>query len=172
MKKISYFLIFLLIVFFAGCKDATLTQKKRVRPKPKPVVKVTPESLPKKEEFKVEQEVYDYYVKGRRDPFKPLIRTAKEKPKKREGAPPMETFDVEEVKLVAIAWDRERYYAMITLPDNKSYTIMRGMTLGLYGGKVQEITASSVLIRERRRNVRGELKTIDTILKLREEEGE
>jgi Tfp pilus assembly protein PilP len=55
------------------------------------------------------------------------------------------------------------------LPDNKSYTIRKGMTLGLYGGKVEDITKDKVLIREQVKDYRGQLKTKDTILKLRKE---
>jgi Tfp pilus assembly protein PilP len=46
------------------------------------------------------------------------------------------------------------------------------MTLGLYGGKVKEITENSVLIREQVKDYRGKLRIKDTILKLRKEEEE
>jgi Tfp pilus assembly protein PilP len=58
------------------------------------------------------------------------------------------------------------------LPDKKSYTIKEGMVLGLYGGKVEKITKDTVVIREFIKDYRGNLKPKDTILKLREGEGE
>ena len=98
-----------------------------------------------------------------------LIETVKEKPQRKKAASPIENYDVEEIKLIAIAWDKEQYYAMVTLPDNKSYTIRKGMTLGFYGGKVEEITKDSVHIRENVKDYKGKLKIKDTILKLRKE---
>jgi len=44
--------------------------------------------------------------------------------------------------------------------------------LGLYGGRVHEITKDSVIITEQIKDYKGQLKTKDTILKLRKEEEE
>jgi Tfp pilus assembly protein PilP len=122
-----------------------------------------------KPEEKSEQQIYVYNAKGRRDPFMSLVTVAKQRPTANKKANPIENYDVSEINLSAIVWDKKQYYALITLPDNKSYTIKKGMTLGLYGGKVQDITSNSVLIREQIRDYRGQLKTKDTLLKLRNE---
>lgn len=121
-------------------------------------------------EIKVEKEVYVYDPKGRRDPFATLVevKTATKKPRK--DATPIESFEVEEIKLIAIAWDQQRSYAMVTLPDKKSFTIRKGMTIGLSGGKIVEITRDSVLITEQVKDYNGQIKTKDTIMKLRKEE--
>lgn len=118
---------------------------------------------------KAEKEIYVYEQKGRRDPFVSLVQVAKEKPKRLRGAKPTENFDVDEIRMIAILWDNKQYYALITLPDGKSYTIRKGTTLGLYGGKVEEITKDRVLVREQVKDYRGQLRTKDTILKLRKE---
>ncbi len=153
-------------VFLGGCSDKNRPAPKPAASKPKaPAVATTGTATP---EEKVEQEVYIYDVKGRRDPFMSLVTVAKQRPHMRK-ANPVENYDVSEIKLTAIVWDKNRYYALITLPDNKSYTITKGMTLGLYGGKVQDINKDSVLIRERIKDYRGQLKTKDTLLKLRNE---
>ena len=123
-------------------------------------------------EVKAEKEIYAYEPKGRRDPFVPLTEVVKEKAPKKKGARPIENVDVEEIKVIAIAWDSRQYYAMVTLPDKKSYTIKKGMTLGLYGGKGRQITKDSVVITEQIKDYKGQLKTKDTILKLRKEEEE
>lgn len=170
-NRLAYLLIFLLIVGFAGCKDKKVTSRRPAAQKPKPVTVELPADL-QKEEYKVEKEVYTYDPKGRRDPFVSLVMTAERKPRKEKAASPIERFDVEEIKLIAIVWDSQQYFAMITLPNNKSYTIKKGMILGLYGGKVQEITADTMRIRELVRDYKGRLKTKDTILRLRKEEGE
>jgi len=131
----------------------------------------TPQAAVQTAEIKVEKEVYTYEPRDRRDPFTSLIEVKQAGPRKvLKGAAPIESFDVDEIKLIAIAWDRQQSYAMVTLPDNKSFTIRKGMTLGLYGGKVSEITRDSVIITEQVKDYRGQLKTKDTILKLRKEE--
>ena len=122
-------------------------------------------------EIKVEREVYAYEPKDRRDPFSSLVEVKQAGPRKAlKGGSPVESFDVEEIKLIAIAWDPQQSYAMVTLPDNKSFTIRKGMILGLYGGKVTEITRDSVIITEQVKDYKGQIKTKDTILKLRKEE--
>ena len=138
--------------------------------KPQPVA-TAPQAAAPQAVIKVEQEVYTYEPKGRRDPFTSLVEvkpSGGQKPLK--GASPVESFDIEEIKLIAIAWDRQQSYAMVTLPDNKSFTIRKGMTLGLYGGKVSEITHDSVIITEQIKDYKGQFKTKKTILKLRKEE--
>jgi Tfp pilus assembly protein PilP len=160
-----------LALFFAGCK------KEQQPPKPvagkqtvqKQAAPAPPPAQQAKEEPKAEKEAYVYDQKGRRDPFVSLVQVAKEKPKRLRGSKPIENFDVDEIRLIAILWDSKQYYALITLPDGKSYTIRKGTTLGLYGGKVEEITRETVLIREHVKDYRGQLKTKDTILKLRKE---
>lgn len=111
-----------------------------------------------------------YDAKGKRDPFLSLVTILKQKPERRKGATPFESYSVDEINLLAIAWDNQKYYALIMLPDKKSYTIMEGMKLGLYGGKVQKITKDMVVIREYIKDYKGDLKPRDSILKLRKEE--
>ncbi len=166
MKVASCFLIFLIFLFFGGCAGKDQTAKKPVVQKNKAAVS---EAMPPQKEEKVEKEVYVYEVKGRRDPFMSLVTVAREKPQRKKGANPIENYDVDEIKLSAIVWDNQQYYALVTLPDGKSYTIRKGMALGLYGGKVEGVTKNSVLIREQVKDYRGQRKTKDTLLKLRKE---
>jgi type IV pilus assembly protein PilP len=167
MDKLVY--IFIVVSFISlGCKDKVTTDKQPVAQKPAASGPVAP-AVVQKEEAKVEKEIYVYEPKGRRDPFMSLAQEIKTKPQRKKGASPVENFDIDEIKLIAIAWDSQQSYAMITLPDKKSYTIRKGMSLGLYGGKVLEITRDSVLIREQVKDYKGQDKTKDTILKLRKE---
>lgn len=154
------------ILVFAGCKEKA-SPSKSAAPQPKAAVSLPPPLT--KEELKAEKEVYVYEQKGRRDPFMSLVQISKEKPKRVAGRKPIEDFDVDEIKLVAILWDNRQYYALIMLPDNKSYTIRKGMTVGLYGGKVEDITKDKVLIREHVKDYKGQPKMKETILKLRKE---
>jgi Tfp pilus assembly protein PilP len=112
---------------------------------------------------------YEYSALGRRDPFMPLIVKQEAKPKKSQI--PVENFEVADFRLIAILWKKDGYYAVISLPDGKSYTIREGMRLGLHGGKVYKISKDSVIIRENIRDYKGVVSPKDTVLKLRKEEG-
>ncbi|MBI5634919.1 MAG: pilus assembly protein PilP [Nitrospirae bacterium] len=159
------------MLILSGCGG-----KKPEAPKKPEAAKPTPAAAPQQAavqpaEVKAEKEVYVYEPKDRRDPFASLVEIKTAGPRQVvKGAPPTESFDVDEIKLIAIVSDRQQYYAMVTLPDNKSFTIRKGMTLGLYGGKVSEITRDTVTITEQIKDYRGQPKTKNTILKLRKEE--
>ena len=168
MNKLVYALVLLAFIGF-GCKDKVATDKKPVAQK-SATTSPAASAIVQKEEPKVEKEVYVYDPKGRRDPFMSLVQASKPKAQRKKGASPIEIFDVDEIKLIAIAWDSNQYYALITMPDSKSYTIRKGMTLGLNNGKVIEITKDSVFIQEQIKDYKGQTKSKDTILKLRKEE--
>ena len=111
---------------------------------------------------------YEYIGFGRRDPFTSLI--IKKEQDKKKGMLPIESYEASEFKLIAILWGRGGYYAVVTLPDGKSYTVKENMKLGLHNGKIYKINKDSVIIREQIRNERGVMGLQDTILKLRGEE--
>ena len=167
MKIIVSLIILVFIILAAACDKKDLTAKKPAEEKSKAAVPAAP--VPQKEEPKVEKEVYNYDAKDRRDPFVSLVAVAKEKPFRKKKANPVENYDVDEIKLIAVAWDSQQYYALVTLPDKKSYTVKKGMTLGIYGGKVREITRDTLVITEQIKDYKGQMKTKDTILKLRKE---
>ncbi len=164
----GFFVTTLLMLPACGGQQPPVPKKPEAT-KPQPAA-AAPQAAVQQAEIKVEKEVYAYDPKGRRDPFTSLVEVKATTKKALKGASPIESFDVEEIKLIAIAWDRQQSYAMVTLPDNKSFTIRKGMTLGLFGGKVSEITRDSVIITEQVKDYKGQIKTKDTILKLRKEE--
>lgn len=167
-------IILIAVVAVSGCKKETAkpaAQKTEKAQKSEAVKKEA--ASPQVEPPKVESETYTYESRGRRDPFFSIITAAKQQAeKKKKGVSPVENYDVSDFRLIAIAWDNNQYYSLISLPDGKSYTIKQGMTLGLHGGKVHQITMDSVVIREYVKDYKGELKSKDTILKLRKEEEE
>ncbi len=171
MRKITCCLIVLLFLLpSAGCGKEQAPVKKPVAGQVKPL-SPTREVKSPEETKKAEQEIYVYDPKGKRDPFFSLVTILKQKPERKKGSAPFESYSVDEINLLAIAWDNQKYYALIMLPDKKSYTITEGMKLGLYGGKVQKITKDMVVIREYIKDYKGDLKQKDSILKLRKEEG-
>ncbi|MEW6585615.1 MAG: pilus assembly protein PilP [Nitrospirota bacterium] len=166
MKRIILIVAgFMVIIALTGCGKEQPPPKKPaaekvVQQQPKPEVPAAQQKPP------VQHEEIAYDAKGRRDPFVPLVQISKEKPKRRPGASPMESYGIDEIHLLAIAWDKNKYYALIRLPDKKTYTITEGMALGLQGGRVEKITKDSILIREFMKDYKGEIKPRDTILKL------
>ncbi len=167
----------LALVLIAACKKET----------PKPAVQAqarkaqgakqaaTPPAQAAQEEKGAGTETYTYNPKGRRDPFLSIIeasRIEREAEKKKIGTKPSESYDVSEVKVIAIAREKNKYYAMVELPDKKYFTVKAGMTLGTRGGKVIKIDEGGVVVREYVRDYKGEIHTKDTILRLRKEEGE
>ena len=164
MKKTTYFFLIVLLIFFAGCKKEQTAVKKPTVEKILPAQ--TTEEKKVSQEVKGETEPYQYNAKGKRDPFLSLAAIAKLKPAKKKGASPFESHEIDDMELLAIAWDKNKYYALIMLPDKKTYTITEGITLGLQGGKVQKITKDAVHIREFVKDYRGDIKPRDAILKL------
>jgi Tfp pilus assembly protein PilP len=171
MKKMALILIISLFLPLSGCKKEQAAVKKTAAAKVQPLEMKKDIKEPEKTK-KVEQEVYAYDSKGRRDPFMSLIVVTTQKPTKKKHASPYESYDIDQLTLLAIAWDNEKHYALIMLPDKKSYTITEGMTLGLHGGKVLKITKDMVVIREYTKDYKGNIKPRDFVLKLRKEEGE
>lgn len=172
-------LIFTLpLIFTFGCtkeKPKPAAQKQAQKAPPAESQRKEEPAAKKPEEKKIEIESYSYDPKGRRDPFLSIIEASKrdrEAEKKKKSLKPAESFDVPDIKIIAIAKKNNRYYAMVQLPDKKYFTIKEGMTLGLYGGKVIRIDAQSVVVREFVKDYRGEIQPKDIILKLRKEEGE
>jgi Tfp pilus assembly protein PilP len=172
MNKITYFVIIICVLLsFMGCKKEQPSLKRQTAREMQPPL-ATAETKEPEETKKIVREVYNYDARGKRDPFLSLVAVTKKKPERKQGVSPFESFSVDEITLSAIAWDNQQYYALITFPDKKSYTITVGTKLGLYGGKVQEITEDSVTIREYIKDFRGDIKPKDTTLKLRKEEEE
>jgi len=171
MKKAIIFLMscFLLVVFTGCKKEQPVTKPTAEKVKQTEVKK---EQKPPEEPKKVEQEEVIYDAKGKKDPFLSLVELTKQKPIKKKGASPFESYDVAEVNILAIAWAKDKYFALIRLPDKKNYTITEGMTMGLQGGKVEKITKDMVVIREEGNDYRGDRKPRDAILKLHKGEEE
>lgn len=167
-ENIYYFLIVLIAIVLSGCGKGPIVPAAKA-PVQKSVSKPSAPPAPTVEEAKVEREIYNYEQKDRRDPFISLADLAKAKPQQKKGGRAIENYDINEIQLSAIVWDSNQYYALVTLPDRKSFTVKRGMVLGLYGGRVEQITKNLVLIREQIKDYKGQLKTKDTILRLRKE---
>ncbi|MEW6570040.1 MAG: pilus assembly protein PilP [Nitrospirota bacterium] len=164
-KLILPIILILFMIPNSGCKKEQPALQKPLAEKVSPSAETALEKGAEEARGPSEEE-YKYDSKGRRDPFLSLVAVTKQKPEKKKGASPFESYDIEEIKLLATAWDEDKHYALIMLPNQKSYTITEGMTLGLLGGKVVKITSDSVIVREFVKDYRGDIKPKDSILKL------
>jgi Tfp pilus assembly protein PilP len=112
-----------------------------------------------------------YTAGNRRDPFVSIISLEKQKmATHKKSKNPLENFDVSDFKLLGIIYDGKHYYASVTLPDQKAYTLKAGMKVGLYGGKVDSLTQDKVVVKEYVTDFMGNLKPRYSELKLRKEE--
>jgi type IV pilus assembly protein PilP len=121
------------------------------------------------------KEIIKYDPAGRRDPFLSIIALTKQKIKKmtkrRRTLNPLENYDLTDIRLLGIVFDGKEYYASVILPDGKGFTVRKGMILGINGGKIIELTADRMVVREYFPDIKtGKLKPKDTIMKLHKEE--
>lgn len=169
MKRISLIFMLCLLMPFGGCKkEPVMVKKPRAQSAKTVEVKEDKQQTAETKDI-MQVNFYAYDPQGRRDPFLSLVEITKKKTERKKGASPIESFSVEEIKLLAIASDQKSTYALIQLPNQKTFTIKEGMVLGLEGGKVEEISAEKVIIREYVKDFRGNIKPKDTVLKLHKE---
>ncbi|NOX19829.1 MAG: pilus assembly protein PilP [Nitrospirae bacterium] len=171
-RLISILLLCLTVVVFSckGKQQQSYESKAQVKTARKVKQKKTIQVKKKPKPYKFEVVKYD--PAGRRDPFLSVIALTKQKieKQKKRKTNPLENYDVTDFKLLGIVYDGQRYYASVLLPDGKAFTVTKGMTVGLYNGKIIDISEGQLVVREYVMNYRGELKPKDTILKLRKEE--
>jgi Tfp pilus assembly protein PilP len=178
-EKMKVFTIFfgmiVMVVTLYGCKSEPVPQL----PKATKTTEVTQSEARVsllQSEAEIQETVqtggYIYDRKNRRDPFVPLIIPTKKFKKDNRKIGTIESYDITEFTLAAIAKKGTKYYALVVAPDNKSFTIHKGDIIGINGGKVESITRNKVVIVEYTRNYKGELKPRQIILEFRKGEGE
>lgn len=98
-------------------------------------------------------EVFTYSPMGRRDPFKPLIEkkeTIVEKINKRPAKikGPLEKFELNQFRLMAIMIVKGAPRAMVKAPDGKSYTVKVNDYIGMNDGLVKNIETKVIDVDE------------------------
>ena len=155
---------FILVIFlcaaFYGCSNDTNIQpagtaKKQAVKKPlsspaaiQPQVALT-EDTP-------EQEGYVYEQRGRRDPFSSLIIPVQKSEKDASKMGTLEGYDISEFILLAIAKKGTEFYGLLATPDNRSFTVNKGNTIGLSNGKVVSITDVKIELVEYTKDYKGD----------------
>lgn len=122
---------------------------------------------------------YVFRSDGKPDPFRPFIRPAPTEeaflPQAQQRAlTPLERVDATQLRVIGIVWSMDRpelAYAMVEMPDGKAYVLRPGVAVGRYGGSVQRITGTEVIIVEYGLDIVGREQTREVILKLYPSEG-
>ena len=174
LSQFSCFLLLtaccLLLTVFTGCQQGTppqppAQQAKKEAPKP---VAATP-AVEIKEEIKKEETAI---TAKQRNPFKSFIVKVTEKPAVAVPKTPLQRYELEQLKLVAIIWGVNSSIAMVEAPDGKGYSIRKGDLIGNRNGKVRRIEKDRVVVEERFAEASGEVTTNEFLIKLPLPKGE
>ena len=162
-------LITALFVFY-GCESPPPPRPKPVAKKVQPYVDISQSGTALKgTKF---EDGYLYEQRNRRDPFITLVVPIKKILKKEENkVGTLEGYDISEFVLAAIAKRGAEYFALLSTPDNRSFTVTKGNIIGLNKGRIEDISADKIVFVEYSRDYRGELKPKQITLEFVKGEG-
>jgi Tfp pilus assembly protein PilP len=87
-----------------------------------------------------------YEVKGRRDPFHPLIAPRVASPaKKARPKTGLASLEVHELKLAGIVWEPRGFYALVEAPNGAGYVLRVNDAIG-DDARVSKITSEGVTV--------------------------
>jgi type IV pilus assembly protein PilP len=107
-----------------------------------------------KGEEEVSEIAYAYSPIGKRDPFRSLFDQLRRE-EQNQQLTELQTFEVDQLKLVAIISRIATPYAMVEDPNGKGHTLTRGTLIGKNWGRVSEINPDCVTIKEEYRDYTG-----------------
>jgi Tfp pilus assembly protein PilP len=120
-------------------------------PKPAEGVKAPESQAPK-------QTAVFYSPEGKRDPFLPFLKVeTKETRAESSGVPPLQRYDLGELKFVGVIWGPKGAYGLIEDAEGKGYTVTVGTKIGRAGGVVQRILDGEILVKEEFRDNSGKV---------------
>ena len=140
-----------LVLAASGCGDDPMQNKNKIQ-KPKPAAPVA--NTADDELSDAPEVAYLYSAIGKRDPFRSFFEEFNEK-EKEEGTTELQTFEIDQLKLIAIITGRATPYAMVQDPSGKGHTLTRGTLIGKNWGRVSTITQDCVVVKEEYRNYTG-----------------
>lgn len=174
MRLFTTFIItvFIVISAFSGCKSQPPSPPaKAVKPQGQ-VSTAAPAEVKQAEapaQKTGQEEGYEYQPRDRRDPFVSLIVPTQKSQKKETGkVGTLESYDISEFVLLAIAEKGEKYFALLATPDNRSFTVRKGTIIGFNKGRVEEITSNKVIIVEYSKDYSGDIHPKQVTLEFKE----
>jgi type IV pilus assembly protein PilP len=172
IKIIFIFIVLMSSVFgIGGCDQLPFPGgKKEQKAVPKPPPKAVPQKgAPAPSAGPAEEEKdYVYDPTGKRDPFQPFIATQTPVKPVGEEVPitPLQKYDLSQLKLVAILVGKGEGKAMVEDAEGKGYIIEKGVYVGRNFGKVKAVLKDRVIIEERYKDYRGQVKAKEIVLQL------
>jgi len=162
----------LLMPVLQGCEKKQPVKIAKPQSEASPLAKPQEAQTEAANQEAVGEEGYVYQPRDRRDPFMPLIVPKKKTETKLTDAGrlgTLESYDISEFALLAIAKKGVKYYALLVTPDNRSFTVNKGARIGLNKGRVEEITSNRVVLMEHVKDFRGEIRPKQVTLELLKE---
>ncbi|UCF29983.1 MAG: pilus assembly protein PilP [bacterium] len=159
------------VLSIGACKKSPPAEQQApvtVKPQPKPQPKAPPKAQKPKEPT-----VFSYSPKDYRDPFASLVKLkeiSEEIPE--EELTPLQRVSVADMRLSGIIIMGRKVVAHVLTPDGKAHIVSIGTPMGRNRGKVTKITSETVVVEEEFKDYTGQKVIQETILRLREEEGE
>jgi type IV pilus assembly protein PilP len=97
-----------------------------------------------------------YNPTGKRDPFDPFLKAEMKTARiDRENVPPLQRYELGELKFVGVIWGPKGSYALVEDAEGRGYTVTVGSKIGRGGGVVTRITDGEVLVKEEYRDITG-----------------
>lgn len=154
------------ILSLAGCQQGNTPPQPQQTP-PAQVKKEPPQQEAAPASAEVKEEKKEAVVETRkRNPFKSFIVKATERAAVIVPKTPLQKYEVEQLKLVAIIWGINNPIAMVEAPDGKGYKLKKGDLIGNRDGKVKRIEKDRVVVEEQSTEASGEIRVSEFEIKL------
>jgi Tfp pilus assembly protein PilP len=166
----------ILLLVTAAAVMAAPACKKAPEPAPLAPVAVAPKkeapAAPAPEAAEEKADIYSYEVTDR-NPFGSLLRVKKNVVEE-DVVPltPLQRVAVPDMRLESIIISSKRSVAHVVTPDGKAHIVTIGTLMGRHKGKVVRINSDELVVEEQFEDYLGREFKQDTVLRLREEEGE
>lgn len=89
----------------------------------------------------------------------------------RAELPPLQRYELRDLKLLGIIWGGYGYQAMVQTPDGKGYTVKEGTLVGLNNGVIKGISEKRIVVSEPTVDFAGKKTTREVEILLRQNEG-
>ncbi|MBI5234711.1 MAG: pilus assembly protein PilP [Deltaproteobacteria bacterium] len=107
-----------------------------------------------------------------KNPFKPYIVKVDLRAPVVAPTTPLQKYEAEQLRLVAVMWGEGGAFAMVETPDGKGFSVRKGDLIGSRNGKVKRIEKDQVVVEERFTDASGEVSASEYALKLPLSKGE
>lgn len=162
----------LLLMIASGCGDRKAPQPEQAAPARKAVPAPPTGEKPVAADEQPSVPMYKYDPTGRRDPFTPLMAVRKLIPGESDTPmTPLQSFDVSQLRLVAVIIGKGAPRAMVIGPDGKGYILQKGIKVGKNNGTVIAIRNEAVLVKERYYDLSGEVRENTVEIQVPKREG-